>query len=113
MTRHVLTAAHCLQYNSESGEIEYVYDEITITLGTIKLVQTDGHQSGQQFIIISGEHDLFDRSESITFVSKAKKNERKHHEKFFIRRSRGQSKYDFALLTLEKPVDFKKYPHIR
>ena len=31
--RHVLTAAHCLQQDTPSGDIEFLYDEVTVTLG--------------------------------------------------------------------------------
>ena len=31
--RHVLTAAHCLQQDTPSGDIEFLYDDITVTLG--------------------------------------------------------------------------------
>ena len=32
--RHVLTAAHCLQQDTDSGEIVGLFDDITVTLGT-------------------------------------------------------------------------------
>ena len=37
--RHVLTAGHCLRETDTNGEIDYVYDDITIVLGerTIKI----------------------------------------------------------------------------
>ena len=35
------------------------------------------------------------------------------HPRFFIRRSLGTIKFDVAILELEDPVDFVKYPHIR
>ena len=31
--RHVVTAAHCLQQYSLSGDTEFIYDDITVTLG--------------------------------------------------------------------------------
>ena len=33
--RHVLTAGHCLRETDTNGEIDYVYDDITIELGEI------------------------------------------------------------------------------
>ena len=35
------------------------------------------------------------------------------HPRFFIRRGYGTIKFDIAILELEEPVDFVKYPHIR
>ena len=35
--RHVLTAASCLRDTSDNGEINFVYDDITIVLGEIKI----------------------------------------------------------------------------
>ena len=32
-TRHVITAAHCRKEFTESGEPEYLYDDITVILG--------------------------------------------------------------------------------
>ena len=35
--RHVLTAAHCVQQDTSSGDIEYMFDDITVTLGKYHL----------------------------------------------------------------------------
>ena len=35
------------------------------------------------------------------------------HRRFYIRRGLGIIKFDIALLVMEDPVDFSKYPHIR
>ena len=61
----------------------------------------------------TGEHDTEDDTETVTFQSKAV--ERETHSRFFIRRSRGQIKYDVGLLTLETPIDFsdETFSHIR
>ena len=62
---------------------------------------------------IPGEHNLADLSESVTFVSKAKVTERKKHPQFFIKQAEGILKYDFAILEMETPIDFRNYSHIR
>ena len=59
-----------------------------------------------KYISCSGEHDIDDDTETVTFKSKAVETEFRVHERFFIRISRGQIKYDVALLTLENPIDF-------
>ena len=60
----------------------------------------------------SGEHDILDDSETVTFKSRA---EGISHPRFFYRLTRGKVEYDVGLLTLETPVDFtnKKFSHIR
>ena len=39
--RHVLTAAHCLQQDTPSGDIEFLYDDITVTLGSKMLTKPE------------------------------------------------------------------------
>ena len=51
--------------------------------------------------------------ETANFTSKAIDTELFKHPRFFIRRDRGEIKYDIALLTLEQPVNFTQFPHIR
>ena len=36
--RHVLTAGHCLRQTDTNGEIDYVYDDITVVLGEIAVI---------------------------------------------------------------------------
>ena len=36
--RHVLTAGHCLRETAKNGEIEDVYDDITVVLGETELI---------------------------------------------------------------------------
>ena len=64
-------------------------------------------------LLFLGEHNLTDPSESVTFVSKAKRTERKKHPQFYIKQAEGILKYDVALLELETPIDFRNYSHIR
>ena len=92
VSRFVVTAAHCLKQHSYDGDIEDVYDDITVILG---------------------EHDIQDETESRTFVSKVVRREARPHPRFFIRRGQGTVKFDIGLLMLETPVDFEAYPHIR
>ena len=105
--RHVLTAAHCLQQDSPSGDIEFLFDNITVILGRKTL-------SNKIYIVFvkQGDHDVSDRYETVTHTSKASELALKH-PRFYIRRGLGVIKYDIALLTLERPVDFSKFPHIR
>ena len=105
--RHILTAAHCLEREKKAGEEQFVWDDITVVLGERRrnLPRTE--------LSIPGEHNLADLSESVTFVSKAKVTERKKHPKFFIKQAEGFLKYDFAILELENPIDFRNYSHIR
>ena len=63
--------------------------------------------------IIKGEHDVSRLYETVTHTSKAAELEMEKHPRFFIRRGKGVIKYDIALLTLEQPVDFTQFPHIR
>ena len=60
----------------------------------------------------SGEHDIEDDSETVTFKSKA---EGILHPRFYFRRSLGEIDYDVGLLTLETPIDFtnETFSHIR
>ena len=60
-----------------------------------------------------GEHNLTDHSESVTFVSKAKRTERKKHPQFYMKQAEGVIKYDVAILELETPIDFRNFSHIR
>ena len=60
-----------------------------------------------------GEHDVSDRYETATHISKAIVREIEKHPRFYIRRALGVIKYDIALLTLEQPVDFSRFSHIR
>ena len=39
--RHVLTAAHCVQQDTDSGDIEFLYDDITVTLGIKMLTKPE------------------------------------------------------------------------
>ena len=110
--RHILTAAHCLQSDSAGGEVEYVWDDITVVLGEKVFLQ----QKRFSFLLHAiGEHDLSDDSETVTVVTKAKRTERKKHPKFFIRLSEGKLNYDVGLLELEFPIDFSQsnMSHIR
>ena len=54
---------------------------------------------------------MSDKYERGTIQSKVLDRER--HHRFYIRRRLGIIKYDIAILTLEKPVDFRLYPFIR
>ena len=36
--RHVLTAGHCLRESADNGEIDDVYDDITVVLGEIEII---------------------------------------------------------------------------
>ena len=56
---------------------------------------------------------MSDRYESKTQTSKVVELEIEKHPRFYIRRGLGVIKYDIALLTLEQPVDFRQFPHIR
>ena len=49
----------------------------------------------------------------MTHTSKAVELEIVKHPRFYIRRGLGVIKYDIAILTLEQPVDFTQFPHIR
>ena len=68
--------------------------------------------AGEEFLFL-GEHNLTDQSDSVTFVSKAKRTENEKHPQFFIKQAEGILKYDVAILELETPIDFRNYPHIR
>ena len=61
----------------------------------------------------TGDHDVSKLYETVNFTTKAIDTELEKHPRFFIRRGRGQIKYDIAILTLERPVDFTQFPHIR
>ena len=61
---------------------------------------------------VKGEHDVSRQYETVTHTSKVLELKLKH-PRFFIRRGLGVIKYDIALLTLEQPVDFTQFPHIR
>ena len=61
----------------------------------------------------TGDHDVSVQYETVGFTSKAIDTELEKHPRFFIRRGRGEIKYDIALLTLEQPVNFTQFPHIR
>ena len=41
--RHVLTAAHCLKKLSSAGEIIDVWDETTVVLGEMKIIQIENN----------------------------------------------------------------------
>ena len=60
-----------------------------------------------------GEHDISGEFDTRTFVTKADPSKIDKHPRFYIRRSLGTIKFDIAILELEEPVDFVKYPHIR
>ena len=61
----------------------------------------------------AGEHDLSDEHETETFVTSSVRRDIEKHPRFYIRRGDGVIKYDAAILTLEDPVDFARFPHIR
>ena len=63
-------------------------------------------------VYFSGEHDIEDDSETVTFESKA---EGISHPRFYYRLSLGEIFYDLALLTLDTPIDFtnETFSHIR
>ena len=61
----------------------------------------------------SGDHDLTREDETETFITRSVTREIEKHPKFYIRRGQGVLKYDVAILTLENPVDFTRFPHIR
>ena len=70
-------------------------------------------KNGNIFLnIFSGEHDVEDDSEAVTFKSKA---EGISHPRFYYRLSLGEIDYDVGLLTLETPIDFtnETFSHIR
>ena len=90
--RHVLTAAHCLQQDTLTGDVLFLYDNITVILG---------------------DHDLTRQDETDTFITRSVKTDIERHQKFHIRRGQGVLKYDVAILTLEQRVDFTRFPHIR
>ena len=60
----------------------------------------------------TGEHDIADTNETVTFKSKAVGIS---HPRFYFRPSSGVIKYNVALLTLETPIDFSNetFSHIR
>ena len=62
-------------------------------------------------ITFQGEHDIDQFGETRTFSTKA--IDIRNHPKYFNIKSQGLLRYDVALLELENPVDFVKFPHIR
>jgi len=89
-SKFVVTAAHCLSERDTSGVIQHLYDDITIVLG---------------------EHDVSKAGETRTFTSKAV--DVREHRRYHNIKGQGLVRYDIALLELETPVDFAKYPKIR
>ena len=61
----------------------------------------------------TGDHDVSNLYETANFTTKALDRELFKHPRFFIRRGRGEIKYDIAVLTLVQPVNFTQFPHIR
>ena len=62
----------------------------------------------------SGEHDLTNDSETVTFQSKIA-GVGISHPRFYYRISVGVLNFDVGILTLETPIDFRNetYSHIR
>ena len=109
-SQHVLTAAHCLKEFSNKGEVNVVWDDITVVLGEIEILVALKMEIISEYF--SGEHDVEDDSETVTFKSKA---EGISHPRFYYRLSLGEIDYDVGLLTLETPIDFtnETFSHIR
>ena len=107
--RHVITAAHCLREFSNTGKINDVWDDTTVVLGEI-CRHDDLKWKISEYS--SGEHDIEDGSETVTFKSKAVGIS---HPRFYFRLSEGELEYDVGILTLETPIDFdnKTFSHIR
>ena len=105
----MITAGHCLKEFSNRGEVNVVWDNITVVLGEIEILVFKWKYDFKYF---SGEHDIEDDSETVTFTSKA---EGISHPRFYYRLSSGEIYYDVGLLTLETPIDFtnETFSHIR
>ena len=108
-----MTAAHCLQLNEAGGDIAFVYDDITVVLGEMKIETSEKKSIFHTFfflprwlplkqdyfkifniskidhVIFPGEHDLKNDSETVTVVLKDKMRARKKHPLFYIRRAKG------------------------
>ena len=106
--RHVITAAHCLKDYKNNGDVNDVWDDTTVVLGEMEIILIEN------FYNFSGEHDLRNGSETITFQSKIVGVELSHPW-FNYQLSRGVISNDVGLLTLETPIDFsnKTFSHIR
>ena len=89
-----------------------MYDDITVTLGKYIPI-TMYHLKSVLILKYPGDHDVTDRYETKLHTSKAVELEIEKHPRFYIRRGLGVIKYDIAILTLEQPVDFSQFPHIR
>ena len=88
-----------------------MFDDITVVLGEIR--RKENRKKGKFIsIYFTGEHDIEDDSESVTFESKAVGIS---HPKFFNRLSSGEIVFDVGLLILETPIDFSNatFSHIR
>ena len=44
-SQHVLTAAHCLKELSNRGEVNVVWDDITVVLGEIEILTLNGNMN--------------------------------------------------------------------
>ena len=106
--RHVITAAHCLKDYKNNGDVNDVWDDTTVVLGEMEIIIKENVEN------FSGEHDLRNGSETITFQSKIVGVELSHPW-FNYQLSRGVISNDVGLLTLETPIDFndKTFSHIR
>ena len=106
--RHVITAAHCLKDYKNNGDVNDVWDDTTVVLGETEIILMEN------FYNFSGEHDLRNGSETVTFQSKIA-GVGISHPRFYYRISVGEISYDVGLLTLETPIDFSNetYSHIR
>ena len=113
--RHIITAAHCLQKNYLSGDIEFIFDNITIILGKYSFSHHLNMYFKRENVHCSGEHDISDEHEAETIITKAISWKTQIHRKFYIRLAQGTIKYDVAILEMENPVNFTDHRlrHIR
>ena len=64
------------------------------------------------FDFLSGEHNRKTRHESEVFKTTAKDKDIIHSYRNWLK-LQGFVEYDIAMIEMEKPINFKAYPHIR